>query len=239
MRTMRNELVTRSGEAPLFGEAPEPFWASYRRDVERCLEPGQRATFVRTVWTVLRSEGLWALFAYRLGRFVHTRREIPGGGFVRRAALALMWTAYCALELWVSLLVDIQLHVTAQIAPGLYIGHFKSIHVGPDVRIGRDCNVGQMSWIAAAGPGFDDGAPVIGNRVYVGVGAKVIGNVRVGDEVAIGANAVVFDDVPDRAVMVGNPAKVVSTRGSGDFISTNVDQAPKKAGGAKRGELRA
>jgi serine O-acetyltransferase len=170
--------------------------------------------------------GLWALLVYRLGRWSLARKKAPGAKRSERHLAACAWPFFRAAEVAVSLLFDIRLDVRADIAPGLYIGHFKSIYVGPGVRIGAECNIGQMCFVSAAGPGFPPGTPVVGNRVYLGVGCKVMGPVIVGNDVAIGANAVVLANVPDRAVVVGNPAKVISHDGSGDFIGAFQHDAP-------------
>jgi len=58
--------------------------------------------------------------------------------------------------------------------------------------------------------GNKKGFPVIGNNVYIGPGAKIIGNVHIGNNVAIGANCVVTHDIPDNGVVVGIPGKVIS-----------------------------
>jgi serine O-acetyltransferase len=57
-------------------------------------------------------------------------------------------------------------------------------------------------------------APVLGNRVIVGAGAKILGNVCIGDDVSIGANAVVLMDVPANSIAVGVPARIVAVSGS-------------------------
>ncbi len=62
------------------------------------------------------------------------------------------------------------------------------------------------------------GFPILGDRVYLGAGAKILGPVRIGSDVVIGANAVVIRDVPDKAVVAGVPAKVLNYKGSFDFI---------------------
>ena len=77
--------------------------------------------------------------------------------------------------------------------------------------------------IGEAGRGDYRGVPQIGCRVYFGPGAKVFGRIRIGDNVAIGANAVVCEDVPDNAVLGGVPARVLSLKGSGDFVVTRED----------------
>ena len=68
------------------------------------------------------------------------------------------------------------------------------------------------------------GFPELGDNVYIGPGAKVIGNVKIGNNVAIGANAVVTKSFPDDSVVVGIPARLISTKGSvGYCINTNYD----------------
>jgi len=63
------------------------------------------------------------------------------------------------------------------------------------------------------------GVPVLGNNVFIGAGAKLFGNIRVGNNVAIGVNCVVTKDVPDNAVIVGIPGKVISYKGSKGYIN--------------------
>jgi serine O-acetyltransferase len=57
--------------------------------------------------------------------------------------------------------------------------------------------------------GGNKGVPIIGNNVYIGVGAKILGGIRIGDGAKIGANAVVLCDIPDGATAVGIPAKIL------------------------------
>jgi serine O-acetyltransferase len=75
-----------------------------------------------------------------------------------------------------------------------------------------------MALVAQAGPEGRRGTPTIGDRVFLGAGCKVLGGVTVQDGAAIGANAVVLTDVPQNAVMVGVPARVVGYGGSRDHI---------------------
>ena len=57
------------------------------------------------------------------------------------------------------------------------------------------------------------GIPIIGDNVFVGVGAVVVGKIKIGNNVQIGANAVVTKDVPDNAIVVGNPAYIIRLNG--------------------------
>jgi serine O-acetyltransferase len=91
--------------------------------------------------------------------------------------------------------------------PGLKLGHYGNVVVNGDVRIGKNCEI-QMGVCIGRHKG---GVPTIGNNVYIGPGAKIFGGIHIGDNVSIGANAVVNKDVPDNCVVVGIPAKVVST----------------------------
>ncbi len=112
----------------------------------------------------------------------------------------------------------IDIPVTTPIGSGLYIGHFGALVVSHLARIGKNCNLSQGVTIAAVFRGSRSGAPMIGDNVYLGPGSKVVGKVTIGNNVAIGANCVVTRDVPDNAVVVGVPAKVISQDGSEGYI---------------------
>ena len=71
----------------------------------------------------------------------------------------------------------------------------------------------------AANRGPKEGCPTIGDNVYIGPGAKLFGRISIGDNAAIGANAVVTGDMPDSAVAVGVPAKAVSSSGSSGYVN--------------------
>jgi serine O-acetyltransferase len=99
----------------------------------------------------------------------------------------------------------------AEVGPGLIIPHGHVVIDGA-VKIGRDCIINPWVTIGLSGSrrwGFDHRGPTIGDRVVIGTGAKVLGPITVGDGVRIGANAVVIDDVPPGATVVGAPARVV------------------------------
>jgi GlcNAc-P-P-Und epimerase len=111
--------------------------------------------------------------------------------------------------------IDIQ---AKQIGSGFYIGHFGQIFVHNQVVVGKNCNISQGVTIGVSNRGKRVGVPTIGDCVYIAPGAKIFGGITIGDNVAIGANSVVNDDIPDNAVVIGIPAKVVSYNGSNGFI---------------------
>ena len=105
------------------------------------------------------------------------------------------------------------------IGSGFYIGHFGGIVVSSGATIGANCNLSQGVTIGQVNRGAKKGTPCIGDNVYIGPGAKVLGHITIGNNVAIGANAVVIKSVPDNAVVVGVPARVISHDGSADYIN--------------------
>lgn len=105
-----------------------------------------------------------------------------------------------------------------QIGEGLYIGHSGGIVIHGDAQIGDYCNLSQGITIGVSIRGKKAGIPKIGNRVFIGPGAVILGGINIGDDVLIGANALVTFDVPDRAVVAAPVASVVSDKGSFDYI---------------------
>jgi serine O-acetyltransferase len=105
-----------------------------------------------------------------------------------------------------------------EIGSGFYIGHFGGIIVNERAVIGKNCNISPGVIVGQANRGRNKGYPTLGDNVYLGPGAKLVGNVRVGSNVAIGANCVVTRDVPDNAVVVGIPGRVISFKGSERYV---------------------
>lgn len=116
----------------------------------------------------------------------------------------------------------IMIPYATEIGAGFYIGHFGTIVISPMAIIGKNCNISQGVTVGQTNRGNRLGVPTIGDNVYIGPGAKIIGNIKIGDNVAIGANAVVTKDLPDNAVAVGIPAKIISYKGSAEYISRKI-----------------
>lgn len=97
--------------------------------------------------------------------------------------------------------------------PGLVLVHRGPVVVSPHSKIGKNCRLQTMTVIGATN-GVKK-APQIGDNVYIGVGAKVIGDITIANDVAIGAGAVVVKSIAERGVTVGGvPAKVISQKGA-------------------------
>jgi len=106
-----------------------------------------------------------------------------------------------------------------KIDSGFYIGHFSGVIVNGESIIGKNCNISQGVTLGQANRGKNKGCPILGDNVYIGPGAKIVGQVRIGNNVAIGANCVVTKDIPDNAVVVGIPGKVISEDGAEGYVN--------------------
>lgn len=104
----------------------------------------------------------------------------------------------------------LMIETTTEIAPGLFIQHGLATVINAET-IGENCWINQQVTVGYKDE-FTD-RPIIGRNVQICAGAKVIGEIKVGDNVKIGANAVVVKDVPDNCTVVGVPARIVRREG--------------------------
>jgi putative colanic acid biosynthesis acetyltransferase WcaB len=134
---------------------------------------------------------------------------------IGRAPRPLFWLASPYLVLYrvvVEWLLGIELHWKLEVGPRLRILHGYGLVVHPATRIGADCTLRHTTTLGVRGEDASaTDAPRLGDRVDVGCHAVILGAVEVGDDAVVGAGAVVVRDVPSRAVVVGNPARVVES----------------------------
>lgn len=109
-------------------------------------------------------------------------------------------------------LTGIEIHPGATIGRRFFIDHGAGVVIGETTEIGDDCLLYQGVTLGGTGNEKGKRHPTLGNRVVVGTGAKVLGGIRIGDDVKIGAGSVVVHPVPDGATVVGIPGRVVRTR---------------------------
>lgn len=108
---------------------------------------------------------------------------------------------------------------TTSIGPGLYIGHFGGVVISPQAVLGANINIAQGVTIGAASRGRSKGSPTLEDRVWVGANATIVGNVTIGHDALIAPGAYVNFDVPSMSVILGNPGKIASQRGSVGYIN--------------------
>ncbi|RMG73745.1 MAG: cysteine--tRNA ligase, partial [Nitrospirae bacterium] len=110
------------------------------------------------------------------------------------------------------LLTGIEIHPAARIGPGFFIDHGMGVVIGETTEIGENCLLYQGVTLGGTGKEKGKRHPTLGNNVVVGAGAKVLGAIRIGDYVKIGANAVVLRSVPDYSIVVGVPGRVIKRK---------------------------
>ena len=128
----------------------------------------------------------------------HRARSGPWHALMRKVARAryIFW----------SIVTQSDIEPRARLGERLMIPHPNGVVIHEDAVVGDDCMIMQQVTIGMIGDGE---VPTIGNRVYIGAGAKIIGKLTVGDGARIGANAVVTKDVPPGSTAIGVPAKIV------------------------------
>lgn len=106
----------------------------------------------------------------------------------------------------------LQFFFGCQVGPGLRLGHLGPVIVNGRARIGMNCNISSGVTIGAANRGRLEGSPTLGDRVWVGTNAVIVGRITIGSDVLIAPNAYVNFDVPDHSVVVGNPGVIHQSR---------------------------
>lgn len=98
------------------------------------------------------------------------------------------------------------------IGEGLFLNHNGPVTIHPDSKIGMNCTIGVCVTIGKEFRGKREGAPIIGNRVWIGANAVIVGKITIGDNVLIAPNAYVNFDVPSNSIVIGNPGKIIYNR---------------------------
>src|SRR5215469_8941076 len=163
-----------------------------REDVRSVLENDPAARSKLEV--VLCYAGLHAVWLYRVNHWLwnHGLR------------LAARWMSQCA-----RILTGIEIHPAAQIGRRLFIDHGMGVVIGETSIVGDDVIIYQGVTLGGTGKEHGKRHPTVGNGVVIGAGAKVLGNISVGDNSRIGAGSVVLRRVPENSTVVGVPAHVM------------------------------
>ena len=110
-------------------------------------------------------------------------------------------------------LTGIEIHPGAQIGKGVFIDHGMGVVIGETAIVGDYCLIYQEVTLGGTGKELGKRHPTLGENVVVGTGAKVLGNIQVGNNVRIGAGSVVLRDVPSNCTVVGIPGRIVYRSG--------------------------
>ena len=184
------------------------FWAViailFKKEIDAVFHRDPAA--VNFLEVLLTYSGLHAIIFYRI---THALRKMGVPFFPR-------WLSQVG-----RFFTGIEIHPGAQIGERFFIDHGMGVVIGETAIIGDDVLLYQG--VTLGGTGLEKGKrhPTIGNNVVIGTGAKVLGNVTIGDSSYIGANAVVIKDVPPNSTVVGVPGRV--TKQDGKKIDVSLD----------------
>src|SRR5262245_20181817 len=156
------------------------------------------------------AQGFWAMVVYRFGRWRYGVRPA-----IVRKFFSLI---YRVLYKSVQIMTGIELPCEVDVGRGFVIDHFGGIIISGYAKFGDYCRI-RNGVVVGLRRIEDKCAPVIGNNVDIGSGAKLLGPIRIGNNVLIGANAVVLCDVPDNSIAIGVPAVVKQRHAEGAMRS--------------------
>ena len=172
------------------------FFRLVREDINLVLERDPAARSWLEV--VLCYPGLHAVWGYRIGH-----------SFWRHGLrLFARW-----LSQVMRFLTGIEIHPAAEVGRRLFIDHGMGVVIGETSVVGEDVTLYQGVTLGGTGKEKGKRHPTIGNAVVIGAGAKVLGNIRIGDNCRIGAGSVILRDVPNDSTVVGVPGHVILRRG--------------------------
>jgi serine O-acetyltransferase len=175
------------------------FLSLIRRDLRAALEndPAARGPLA-AVEVVLTYPGFHAIVLHRLNHMVY------------RLGIPILPRLMAHLTRW---LTGIEIHPAARIGAGLFIDHGMGVVIGETAIIGRNCTLFHQVTLGGTGKQTGKRHPTLEDNVVVGAGAKVLGNITLGQGCYVGANSVVLTDVPPSCTVVGIPGRIVRAGG--------------------------
>jgi serine O-acetyltransferase len=149
------------------------------------------------------AQGFWVMVVYRFGRWRYGVRPL-----LLRKLFSLI---YHILYKIVQMVSGIELPCEVAVGRNFIIDHFGGIIISGYAKFGDNCRI--RDGVVVGMPRIEEKcAPTVGNNVDIGSGAKLLGAIKIGDNVLIGANAVVLCDIPENSIAVGVPAVVKPRR---------------------------
>lgn len=162
----------------------------------------------RLLQPILYFKGYQAIQAYRIGHFLWRRGQRDLAYF---------------FQMRISEIFGVDIHPAARIGKGIMVDHAHSIVIGETAVVGDNVSMLHSVTLGGTGKEEQDRHPKIGNGVLIGAGAKVLGNLQVGDCSRVAAGSVVLQDVPPNTTVAGIPARVVGEAGC-DQPAVSMDQ---------------
>ncbi len=201
LKSIKNSQTAITADSPnrsllkklLSGNIFEPLLSDFQIIFER--DPAAR-NWLEVVFCY---PGLHALCLHRLAHWLHCR----GVSFIPRL-----------ISHWGRFLTGIEIHPGAEIGKSVFIDHGMGVVIGETAIVGDFTLIYQGVTLGGTGKDIGKRHPTLGKNVVVGAGAKVLGNLQIGDRVRIGAGSIVLRDVPADSTVVGVPGRIISRKES-------------------------
>jgi serine O-acetyltransferase len=185
------------------------FLNAIREDISRYIDTNTY-TIMDVIKCIYRDECLQFIICFRVCQSVLKIDNIIIRSIVKFIFITLIYRS-------LSILLGIHISIDCTIAPGIYIGHPGCIFIGA-TKLGKYCNISHEVTIGIGKLQSNTAIPIIGDYVYIGPGAKLFGDITIGNNVSIGANAVVSKTIPNGAIVMGNPGRIVGYQDKNEQI---------------------
>ncbi len=192
--------------------------SDFRADMARYRARGYNG---RDLWL---NPAVWAIACYRLGNWLNTT---PSSPLVRYPLKVVSFAGNKFCEVFMEMCID----PAATIGGGFYVGHIGGVHINPGAVLGRNCDVAHRVTIGASAMGRQ-GVPVLGDDVYIGTGATLVGKIKVGNGAKIAANTLVMTNIPDGATVMGVPGRIIMRPAKPAPASVATDPLPTQTVGS-------
>ncbi len=144
---------------------------------------------------------VWSIAVYRFSNWLYTGKP-PAVVRIPCKLLSFFLVKFCVV------FMEMDIDPQAIIGGGFYIGHIGGVHINPGAVLGKNCDLAHRVTIGASAMGRG-GIPVLGDEVYIGTGAVLVGKIKVGNGAKIAANTLVMSNVPAGATVMGVPGRII------------------------------
>ena len=169
--------------------------SKYSEDIARYKLKGSHG---KQLWL---NPAVWAIAVYRFGNWLYVDKPSA-------LIAAPLKVVFLFANLFCEVVMEMHIDCQATIGPGLYIAHIGGVHINPAAVLGKNCDIAHRVTIGASAMGRQ-GVPVLGDDVYVGTGATVVGKIKIGSGAKIAANTLVITNVPEEATVMGVPGRII------------------------------
>ena len=190
--TLREVILEAFAASPAIREA-------IRRDLSAVLERDPAARGMAQPF--LHYKGYHALQSHRVAHWLWDEGRQPLAFYLQNR---------------ISEMFAVDIHPAARIGKGILIDHGTSVVIGETAVVGDDVSMLHEVTLGGTGKESGDRHPKVGNGVMIGAGAKILGNVRIGNGSKVAANSVVLEEVPPHATVAGVPARIVGKPATGE-----------------------